>query len=77
MEVTCPNCRSAVTVDWTLVTRLKKDRLVTPCPSCDAWLYQPRLGDAPKIAEDEEADMARAFLRDFEEFQKHRELIDP
>jgi hypothetical protein len=46
-------------------------------PSCDAWLYQPRLGTAPQVAKGEEADMARTFLRDFEEFQKHRELVDP
>ena len=48
-----------------------------PCPSCDAWLYQPRLGTAPQVAEGEEADMARTFLQDFGEFQKHDELINP
>jgi hypothetical protein len=36
-----------------------------------------RLGTAPQVAEGEEADMARAFLQDFEAFQKHSELIDP
>jgi hypothetical protein len=77
VDVECPNCHGVVTMDWTLVKRLKKERPVTPCPSCDAWLYQPRLGSDPQVAEGEEAEMARKFLRDFEEFQKHDELINP
>jgi hypothetical protein len=77
VDVACPKCQSVVSVEWSLVKGLMNDRLVTPCPSCNAWLYQPRLGTAPQVAEGEEADMARAFLRDFEEFQKRRELIDP
>ena len=33
-------------------------------------------GELPAV-EGEEADMARTFLQDFEEFQKHDELINP
>jgi len=77
VEVACAECHTVVSVDWSLVKGVMNDRPVTPCPSCDAWLYQPRLGTAPQVAEGEEAEMARTFLRDFEEFQKHDELINP